>query len=111
MMNRGSRFFTGNPLRMSVARGNASIQCHCPLRVHPWTVLDHKSFEGGDQSSSFGLANADFNGNPGISNSLNSLTGDMGRRILAPHNNSPKPGSDDGLRARRGFSEMAAGFE
>ena len=96
---------------MPGACGNASVQCHCPFGMDPWTLLNHQHLKRCNESSSFDFANSHFDGNPGLSNPLDPLSGHMRSRILTPHDDSPKPGRDDRVGTRRRLAEMTAGFQ
>jgi hypothetical protein len=79
--------------------------------MNPGSLLNHQCFKRCDQSSSFDFANSHFDGNPGLSNPLNSLTGDMRCRVLATDDDSPKASRNDSISTWRRLAEMTAGFQ
>ena len=58
-----------------------------------------------------GLADADIHGDSGLSQSVDSFSGDILGRIDYGDDNTADPCHDDCLRARAGLAVVAAGFE
>jgi hypothetical protein len=79
--------------------------------MNPGTLPKHQHLKRRDESLSFDLADSHFDGNPNLSNPLNSLASDMRSRIMTPHDDSPKSGRDDRISTRRRFAKMTAGFQ